>query len=277
MKILFLDADGTLFHPSGYIPESAILACQQAQANGHKVCLCTGRQKDEIFGDLKKIDYDGIIAGSGASIQVKGITLKELSFSSIQFKKIHDYLESRHIPSIYESSQGLFGYSYTKQALQELVNIQCKNLDQPTLEKHGLYRLYHQVHVVDDMFSIPVSKISFLKSKTDFDTIKEDLQDSFDIIPATFAPFGKGSGEISSKDITKATGMNELIQYYNIDKKNVIAIGDGFNDLVMFENAAISIAMGNAPKEVQKKADRITTSLENDGIYNAFKNLNLLG
>ena len=56
MKIVFLDADGTLFHHSGYIPSSALDACNHAQKNGHKICLCTGRQKVEIFGDLTKID-----------------------------------------------------------------------------------------------------------------------------------------------------------------------------------------------------------------------------
>lgn len=36
MKLVFLDADGTLFHHEGYIPDSAIKACIQAQKNGHK-------------------------------------------------------------------------------------------------------------------------------------------------------------------------------------------------------------------------------------------------
>ena len=72
MKIVFLDADGPLFHHSGYIPSSALDACNHAQKNGHKICLCTGRQKVEIFGDLTKIDYDGIIAESGFSIFVHG-------------------------------------------------------------------------------------------------------------------------------------------------------------------------------------------------------------
>ena len=37
MKLIFLDADGTLFHHEGYIPDSAIKACIQAQKNGkHK-------------------------------------------------------------------------------------------------------------------------------------------------------------------------------------------------------------------------------------------------
>ena len=57
------------FHHEGYIPDSAIKACIQAQKNGHKVILCTGRQRIEIFGPMLEIDYDAIIAGSGATIE----------------------------------------------------------------------------------------------------------------------------------------------------------------------------------------------------------------
>ena len=56
MKLIFLDADGTLFHHEGYIPDSAIKACIQAQKNGHKVILCTGRQRIEIFGPMLEIE-----------------------------------------------------------------------------------------------------------------------------------------------------------------------------------------------------------------------------
>lgn len=37
MKLIFLDADGTLLHSDGHIPESTILACKLAQKNGHKI------------------------------------------------------------------------------------------------------------------------------------------------------------------------------------------------------------------------------------------------
>lgn len=55
MKLIFLDADGTLLHSDGHIPESTILACELAQKNRHKICLGTGRQVVEIIGDLKKL------------------------------------------------------------------------------------------------------------------------------------------------------------------------------------------------------------------------------
>lgn len=44
----------------------------------------------------------------------------------------------------------------------------------------------------------------------------------------------------------------------------------------MFEKAYLSVAMGNAPQEIKDKADMITTSLDDDGVYHAFKELKLI-
>ena len=150
MKIVFLDADGTLFHHSGYIPSSALDACNHAQKNGHKICLCTGRQKVEIFGDLTKIDYDGIIAGSGASIFVHGKQIVEKTFDEFEFNTVYNFLNDHQIPALYESSVGIFATQKTKDCLKELLEIQCGHLDDEQRKMHGLYTLYHQVHVVND-------------------------------------------------------------------------------------------------------------------------------
>ena len=88
MKLVFLDADGTLFHHEGYIPNSAIKACIQAQKNGHKIILCTGRQRIEIFGPMLEIDYDAIIAGSGATIECAHYPKKKVNIYQTTFLKI---------------------------------------------------------------------------------------------------------------------------------------------------------------------------------------------
>ena len=80
MKIIFLDADGTLLHHSGIIPESAVKAIKMAKEKGHKICLCTGRQHCELYGDLLNIDFDGIITGSGNGVYINNNLLHESYF-----------------------------------------------------------------------------------------------------------------------------------------------------------------------------------------------------
>lgn len=48
-KIIFIDVDGTLLDYENKLPQSAVIATQQARANGHKVYICTGRSKAEVY------------------------------------------------------------------------------------------------------------------------------------------------------------------------------------------------------------------------------------
>ncbi len=277
MKLIFLDADGTLFHHEGYIPNSAIDACIQAQKNGHKVILCTGRQRIEIFGDMLKIDYDAIIAGSGATIECDHEIIEENTLSEEESEYLTKYLLDRNIPANFESSTKIYANQFTKDTMLKKVEEQCKGKSEEEKAKHGLTILTNQITVVNSLEGLSYNKVSVIDNgKTPYKTIQDDLSDRYVVIPATFAPLGKESGEITSFHINKATGMDSVIRYFNADIKDTIAIGDGFNDLPMFEKAHLSVAMGNAPQEIKDKADIITTSLDEDGVYNAFKELKLI-
>ncbi|MDB7985489.1 HAD family hydrolase [Faecalicoccus pleomorphus] len=276
MKIIFLDADGTLLHHEGFIPQSALQACQLAQKNGHKIVLCTGRQKVEVYGDMLKLDYDGMITGSGAHVEVNHQLLEERTFSKEQLQILLEYMCKNDIDAIFETTKGLIGNQKTYDHLDQMIQKQCKHLSPELFAKHGLVQVQHNLKVTDAILEYPVNKISFLESDISYQEIYDALHRQFDLVPATFAPFGKESGEISEKTITKATGMQSILNYFDRSAEDAIAIGDGFNDLCMFEVAKTSVAMGNAPIEVQKKADRVTTSLDNNGIYNAFIVLGLI-
>ncbi len=276
MTVIFLDADGTLFHSSGYIPQSALDACWQAQKNGHKLCLCTGRQKMEIYGDLLKINYDGIVAGSGAHVEVGKTILHEECFTKKQMQELVLYFVRQQIPAIYESWNSLYCTESTMNQLVELTKKVCKNLNGEAYEKHGLVQIIRNAKVTQSFYDYPINKITFLSSDTPYKKIEKDLKKNFDVVPATFEPLGKESGEVASLSISKADGMDRILKYWNLPSRDCIAIGDGFNDLCMFAYAKTSIAMKNADPLVQKKADWVTASLEDDGIQKAFMKLGLL-
>lgn len=276
MTVIFLDADGTLFHHNGYIPQSALEACWKAQKNGHKICLCTGRQKMEIYGDLLKINYDALVAGSGAHVEIEENILYDDTFSEAQMHHLVPYFILHHIPAVYESWNSLYCTQSTMNQLVELTKKTCKHLSQEDYEKHGLVQIIRNSKVVQSFYDYPINKITFLSSETPYKKIEEDLKKDFDVVPATFAPLGKESGEVASLDISKAKGMDLVLKHWNLPSGDCIAIGDGFNDLCMFEYAKISIAMKNAHPDVQKKADWVTASLEDDGVEKAFIKLGLL-
>jgi hydroxymethylpyrimidine pyrophosphatase-like HAD family hydrolase len=69
-----------------------------------------------------------------------------------------------------------------------------------------------------------------------------------------------------SRTVSKGTTLQSVADYLGIDCDQIIAIGDSFNDLPVFEVAGLSIAMGNASEEVKQLADWVAPPVEKDGV-----------
>ena len=67
----------------------------------------------------------------------------------------------------------------------------------------------------------------------------------------------------------KEKGIYRMMEYLNAPLQDVVVFGDGLNDLSMFKDEWTSIAMGDGAKELKEKADYVTDSAKNDGIYKA--------
>ena len=71
-KLIFLDIDGTLTEPGKNAPpDSALTAIRRAQANGHRVILCTGRNYG-MLSPLLKYGFDGLVGSAGGYIECGG-------------------------------------------------------------------------------------------------------------------------------------------------------------------------------------------------------------
>lgn len=64
--------------------------------------------------------------------------------------------------------------------------------------------------------------------------------------------------DVMAKNISKAKGIRCLLEYFNIKKEDSIGIGDGLNDLELFEAVGLKIAMKNAHENLKQSADIIT-------------------
>ncbi|MEO7767349.1 MAG: Cof-type HAD-IIB family hydrolase, partial [Ferruginibacter sp.] len=72
--------------------------------------------------------------------------------------------------------------------------------------------------------------------------------------------------EIMDRRASKSNAIAFLLKKYGIDKDEIIAIGDNFNDKGMIEFAGIGVAMGNAPNEIKMIADYVTDTNDHDGV-----------
>lgn len=79
--------------------------------------------------------------------------------------------------------------------------------------------------------------------------------------------------EITKKNVDKGNALETLCKHFKIKLEDTIAFGDGENDLQFMEKAGIAIAMENAVDEVKQKADFITKSNNDNGVYEILKQI----
>lgn len=93
------------------------------------------------------------------------------------------------------------------------------------------------------------------------------LQGKINVFRSTLFP------GVIPQGIDKALSLSVLLENIGMTCEEVIAIGDGYNDLSMIKFAGMGIAMGNAQQPVKKAADYITLTNDEDGVAEAIERI----
>jgi len=277
-KIIFLDVDGTLINYSAKLPESARTAVNLARENGHKVFICTGCSKFEILErDLPEID--GMILANGGYVEADNNIILHTPICYDKEKAIVDWCTNRHLGLVLEANSGKYINEYfLDQGLTALTKyVTGKGDNNIVAEKQAKqFMKNYTLSKNDKLYREDINKISFvLSSYKDHLDSKKDFPD---LIANTWG--GKNEmalfGDLAPNGITKKTAIEALLKYLDADVNDTIAFGDAHIDLSMFEICHYNVAMGNGSDEIKEAANYITDDVDNDGLYNAFKYLNLI-
>lgn len=277
-KIIFIDVDGTLCNDEGLVPESAAIAIKEARKNGHLVYLCTGRSKAEIFDYIMEIGFDGIIGAGGGFVEIGDEMLYHKKVSEENVRHLVDFFNEHNVDFYIESNGGLYASKNLIPKLEKIIYGDVKNDPAAKYKKENTPNHFIECLITgQDLYRDDVNKVCFLEPKEIFfEKIKEEFKDEFEVIHCTVPAFGDDSGELGVPDVHKATAIEILLKHLGIDVKHTIALGDGLNDIEMFEFCQVGIAMGNAKPGLKEIADEITDTHDEDGIYNSFKRHELI-
>lgn len=274
-----MDIDGTLVADDGWVPASAADACRQARLNGHEIYLCTGRSKPEIYDFIMEIGFDGIIGAGGGFVELNDGMLYHKTVPASEVRRMVDFFNQHSVDFYLESNGGLFASKNFLPHVERCIygdidndpDARRRKEEQPHPFIEGL------IYGEEDLYKSDVNKACFLQSDTlSFAQIKAEFENAFDTIQCTVPPFGDESGELMVPGIHKATAIEALLTHLGLSKERTIAIGDGLNDLEMFDYCEIGIAMGNAKEELKAVADHVTSSVDEDGLHLAFRTFGLI-
>ena len=82
--------------------------------------------------------------------------------------------------------------------------------------------------------------------------------------------------DIIPKNGGKSAGIQKFLDEQGLDRSEIMAFGDGENDMEMLRFAGIGVAMGNASDPVKAAADYVTDTVDNDGIEKALRHFGLI-
>ena len=276
-KILFLDVDGTLVDYENRLPDSAVTAIRRARENGHRVYICTGRSRAEVYPELWEIGLDGMIGGNGSYVEDHGRVVMHQLITLEQCRRIVDWLHERGLEFYLESNSGLFASERFEEAALPAIRLYSKRKDREGAERATVRSVFPDMIFGGSLYRDDLNKVSFLLSSY------QDYLDARDAFPDLKAGTWGGKdgealfGDLGVKDIDKASAVEALLRYLHADLKDTIAFGDARVDIPMLKYCAYGVAMGNGGPEVKAAADYVTGSVEQDGLYQAFQALGLLG
>ena len=275
MKTIFLDVDGTLVNFVGQIPGSARQAIQEAREIGHRVFLCTGRSLPELWPEILEIGFDGLIAGSGAYVQVGEDILVHRALSLDDIAHVQDFFAANGIDYFLQADDGIYAPPGLPAHLGRLIRASVTDDDLFAELERGLFNFIHSIRPIAQPMTLKVTKIIYVDSPLSLDEIRTEF-DTLDVIPSSVSVFGANSGEMSGAGVHKASGIDAVLEHLKIDPADTLAIGDSHNDIEMLAHVAVGIAMGDAPEEVRKVADELTAGVDQDGVFTAFRRHGLL-
>ena len=256
IKIIFFDIDDTLRNSkTGFIPSTIPTAFKQLRDKGILTGIATGRGIFGVVPEIKALKPDFFVTLNGAYIEDKKGNV--IYSNKIAKDKVEEYITWTKEVGI---DYGLVGSHAAKLSRRTEMISQAIDPIYPDLEvdpdfyqKEDIYQMWTFEERGDDLM-LPESLASTLR-------MVRWHEHSSDVVPI--------SG-------FKAAGVAKVVDQLGLKPENVMVFGDGLNDLELFDYAGISIAMGNSHDKIKEKADYITKTLEEDGIFNALEGFGMV-
>lgn len=232
-KMIAIDLDGTLLDDNKEIPKLNKAVIQQAIRKGIKVVFVTGRSRLNTVPIVTQLDLRGedthIISNCGAT---KFIPQQKLM-----------WLDTLDLPVCGSNAVTKYAnYKYYEQLQRKVI--------EDKLWDNGLQIIPRFTGT--KVLSLVVNP----KSKGETQVLESILNEHFTVYSAQY-----GDEQYCIDIVEQGTNKGDtLLQYaksYNIAPHEIVAFGDGNNDVPMLQKVGLGIAMGNAPIEVKRLADGV--------------------
>lgn len=248
-KYFFFDIDGTLakWGPDGpTVSKKIVETIHRLRENGHFVAIATGRSFAMAKEYIEMFDIDNMVCdgGNGFCLDKELVKLEPLNKENcIALAK--ECVE-KNIPFAFSPDNSNCRVSYSLDFDNFIQDDYLHTIvyDKDISEYENIFKMYVAGY--------------------------EEMEDEVKALK-NLPWIRYGEKYIFVEPIDKAHGIKLMMDYLKADYKDVVVFGDQKNDLSMFRDEWMSIAMGNAIDALKDKANYITKTVDEDGVYYACK------
>ncbi len=255
-KLVVLDIDGTLVNSEKKITEKTKEYIKKATEKGVKFILASGRTPYGILPVAKEIELEkigGYILAYNGGMCVNCVTMEtlyETNMHNSEITKIYEYAKENNIPLMtYDKETLLIPNEVTK-----YIELEAR-INNLTIKKSEDFLKDVNFDFPKVLFTDEGEILAKHESKV------KELVPHLEVFRSE--PFFL---EVCPPNIHKATGIAKIIEILGVKQEEVIAIGDGFNDVTMIEYAGLGVAMGNAHDDIKAIANYVTVTNDEDGV-----------
>lgn len=282
-KVIAIDIDGTLVGKNGLISDEDKLAVMRMAYSGVRVVLCTGRVVQSTVPIIEElyltatdhIFYDGAFTANPFSGYRKfAYTIENvLVCEAVEYSRQNNVHLRLHASKASFSLDHPFGPNWSEHLSSDLCFCEC------TGWPDTIYRDFFHMETTKVNFDDIVGNKGILKAEIIVHNDEEAMQikqfkDHFGERFRYSIAHAPAFPDIDFINIlhpqaSKGIALNELMSDCGCPLAEVIAIGDGLNDISLLETAGVSVAMGNACDELKQVSDYITNTVEEHGVATA--------
>ncbi|GAA1858944.1 Cof-type HAD-IIB family hydrolase [Microbacterium koreense] len=275
-RIVFIDVDGTILEHGAHVEQSSVTAIDTARRNGHLVFLCTGRSRGDLHPDVAAIDVDGAITNGGVTAEMGRSTIVSRPMPPASVERIVGVFRERGIEYFLQTDDAVYATEGMRDLIRQYARASAAR--EESGPEDALAGPAHRNYPdVADAPADRIGKAVFVGLATDdLEVVTRELGESFHVVPGSIPMPGGSNGEICVRGTDKGSAITRVLDHLGLDPTDAIGIGDSWNDVEMFQVCGTAVAMGNAHAELKDLADRVTTDVGDDGVWNAFRDLGLL-
>lgn len=258
-KLLVVDIDGTLLDKNGAISAEDKNALARAGESGIRVSLSTGRVVKASLRIINQLSLDGyhvFFDGALVGNPEKGDEVYVKPISEGLVKEIIEFVHRNEINLDLYSATHFFveQESWVSDIRRQFFGLQPTVVD--------FTKLWQEERIIKGTLVVSSAEerakadnfCRHFNSSLSFSCTRTPAYPEIDFI------------NVLAPEVSKGKALEALVSFLGIALAEVMAIGNGANDISLLSKAGLAIAMDNAPDEVKAVADYVTLDVDHNGV-----------